>query len=117
MSTGSAALDPVNGIRSPSEVTPEWTGLATSAPRWSGIAPLLWGGSLIIGMIVVLIGAAVLQGKADAHRLAEVATTNLTTPLAGWTVLSTGVFGGSPVTYSDLTATNYPARFYTIMVP
>ena len=45
------------------------------------------------------------------------ATTNLTTPLAGWTVLSTGVFGGSPVTYSDLAATNYPARFYTIMVP
>ena len=45
------------------------------------------------------------------------ATTNLLTPLAGWTVLGTGTFGGVGASYLDLTATNYPQRFYRVTIP
>ncbi|MGD0259123.1 MAG: hypothetical protein ABSD29_04780 [Verrucomicrobiota bacterium] len=45
------------------------------------------------------------------------ATTNVALPLASWTQLSSGTITSSPLTIQDLTATNYPQRFYTISVP
>jgi hypothetical protein len=43
-------------------------------------------------------------------------STDVALPLASWGVLSTGTFGGSPVTYTDTSATN-AHRFYRIMSP
>jgi pectin methylesterase-like acyl-CoA thioesterase len=47
------------------------------------------------------------------------ATTDLTlSPItATWTLLSSNVFGASPVTFTDTEATNFPQRFYTVTVP
>ena len=42
--------------------------------------------------------------------------TNLILPLADWTPLTNGVFGGSPVDFTDASATN-TARFYRIKSP
>jgi autotransporter-associated beta strand protein len=42
-------------------------------------------------------------------------TTNLALPISSWTVLTNGLFNGTPVTYQDTHATNYRARFYTLM--
>jgi hypothetical protein len=41
---------------------------------------------------------------------------NVATPLANWTVLSSGAFGPSAVTYTDTSATN-AKRFYRIKSP
>ena len=43
-------------------------------------------------------------------------STNVALPLASWTVLTTGTFGVSPVTYTDTTATN-AHQFYLIVSP
>jgi fibronectin-binding autotransporter adhesin len=46
------------------------------------------------------------------------ASTNLAlTPLSAWTVLGTGTIGSGPTPFDDLTATNYPDRFYLISTP
>jgi autotransporter-associated beta strand protein len=46
------------------------------------------------------------------------ATTNLMlVPLTLWDLLDSDNFGSSPVIYDDLSATNYPQRFYRILVP
>ena len=37
--------------------------------------------------------------------------------MSNWTVLTTGVFGESPTTYTDNSATNDPVRFYRIASP
>jgi autotransporter-associated beta strand protein len=44
-------------------------------------------------------------------------STNVALPLPSWTVLQSGTLPGSPVVFSDLTATNYPSRFYSISSP
>ncbi|MCX6927292.1 MAG: autotransporter-associated beta strand repeat-containing protein [Verrucomicrobia bacterium] len=44
------------------------------------------------------------------------ATTNVALPIASWIPLTAGTFDGSPVTYTDTTATNQ-ARFYRIVSP
>jgi hypothetical protein len=45
-------------------------------------------------------------------------TTNMgSTPTILWVPLGTGTFGPGPVNFDDLTATNYPQRFYLITVP
>ena len=44
-------------------------------------------------------------------------STNLALPLSSWLVLQSGTLPGSPVVFTDLTATNYPLRFYTISSP
>jgi autotransporter-associated beta strand protein len=46
-----------------------------------------------------------------------ISATNLVTPLAGWTVLTNGIFGVGSVTFVDSTATNHPQRFYLITAP
>lgn len=43
-------------------------------------------------------------------------STDVALPLASWTVLSSGTFGGSPVTYTDTAATN-AQQFYRIKSP
>jgi hypothetical protein len=43
-------------------------------------------------------------------------STNVGLPLASWWQLSSGMFGGSPVTFTDTTATN-ANRFYRIVSP
>jgi autotransporter-associated beta strand protein len=43
-------------------------------------------------------------------------STNVAQPMASWSVLSSGSFGGSPVTYTDTSATN-AQQFYRIKSP
>ena len=43
-------------------------------------------------------------------------STDVALPLASWTVLTTGTFGASPVTYTDTNATN-GQQFYRIQSP
>jgi len=47
------------------------------------------------------------------------ASTNVAlTPIqTTWMQIGSGTFGASPVTFSDLNATNYPMRFYVVTVP
>ncbi len=47
------------------------------------------------------------------------ATTNiaLTPVIGGWDLVGSGTFGAGPATFSDLQATNFPQRFYTITSP
>ena len=44
-------------------------------------------------------------------------STNIALPLASWTVLQTGTITSVPQTVDDLTARNYPQRFYLISTP
>jgi autotransporter-associated beta strand protein len=44
-------------------------------------------------------------------------STNPTAAVRTWLVLVTNVFGSSPTNYIDLTATNYPNRYYLISIP
>ncbi|MGC3956841.1 MAG: pectinesterase family protein [Verrucomicrobiota bacterium] len=44
----------------------------------------------------------------------DVTLTPITTT---WTLLSSGTFGGTPISFADLQATNYPQRFYILTVP
>ena len=40
------------------------------------------------------------------------------TPITNtWTLLSSGTFGGLPLTFTDTQATNHPQRFYLLTVP
>ena len=43
-------------------------------------------------------------------------STNVALPMASWTVLTSGSFGASPVTYTDTSATN-AHQFYRIVSP
>ncbi len=43
-------------------------------------------------------------------------STNVELPMASWTVLGSGIFGTSPVTYKDTSATN-AQQFYRIKSP
>lgn len=45
------------------------------------------------------------------------ASTNAALPLADWTVLTNGLLPSVPFLYTDLTATNYPLRFYRTSSP
>ena len=45
------------------------------------------------------------------------AATDVALPATGWTVIGTGTFGSSPVTFTDLNATNFLRRFYLITIP
>ncbi|HEY5914170.1 MAG TPA: PA14 domain-containing protein [Verrucomicrobiae bacterium] len=51
----------------------------------------------------------------QAYRV--LASTNLALPITQWTVINQGTAAASPVTVNDLSATNYPIRFYTIVSP
>ena len=44
-------------------------------------------------------------------------STNLASPATTWNILATNVFGSNPTNYIDLTATNYPNRYYLISIP
>jgi autotransporter-associated beta strand protein len=45
------------------------------------------------------------------------ASANVAAPVASWTVLESGTLPSSNYTFTDLNATNYPARFYIISTP
>jgi hypothetical protein len=46
------------------------------------------------------------------------ATTNLMlAPITSWDLISTGLFNGSSTPFDDLSATNYPQRYYQIRIP
>jgi autotransporter-associated beta strand protein len=45
------------------------------------------------------------------------ATTNLSTPLGSWTLLESGSLPSVPYVFNDLSATNYPSRFYRVSTP
>lgn len=44
-------------------------------------------------------------------------TTNISLPLANWTILQSGTITTTPYVFSDLNATNYPLRFYGVSSP
>lgn len=54
-----------------------------------------------------------------ANQVYEIrASTNLAlTPIINWTLLGSGVFGGSAIVFDDLQATNFGQRFYLIRIP
>jgi hypothetical protein len=52
----------------------------------------------------------------SGQRYSVLTSTNVALPLASWTVLSSGTFGASPVTYNDGSATN-AQQFYRIQSP
>ena len=45
------------------------------------------------------------------------ATPDVTLPLASWTVIQSGTLPTATYSFSDLAATNYPARFYRVSTP
>ena len=45
------------------------------------------------------------------------ASTNISLPLISWPVIQSGTLTASPLTFMDLTATNYPTRFYRASTP
>ena len=76
------------------------------------VAPTV-GGSLTLGG-----GGFQLTFSGPAGETYKViASTNLTTPRASWSVLATGLFGAGPVTFTDSTATNQSQQFYLITAP
>jgi fibronectin-binding autotransporter adhesin len=44
-------------------------------------------------------------------------TTNSALPLASWTILQSGTITTTPLVFTDLNATNYPLRFYSVSSP
>jgi autotransporter-associated beta strand protein len=44
-------------------------------------------------------------------------TTNSALPLANWTILQSGTITTTPYVFTDLNATNYPLRFYSVSSP
>jgi hypothetical protein len=62
-------------------------------------------------------GAFPLSFSGPSGRTYELRTTSdLTLPVSSWTLLATGVFGDSPVTYTDMSATN-TQQFYRVVLP
>jgi autotransporter-associated beta strand protein len=45
------------------------------------------------------------------------ATTNVSSPLGSWTLLESGSLPSVPYVFKDLSATNYPSRFYRVSTP
>jgi len=45
------------------------------------------------------------------------ATTNVSLPLASWSLLQSGSLPSVPYVFQDLSATNYPDRFYRVSTP
>jgi autotransporter-associated beta strand protein len=50
-----------------------------------------------------------------AYRI--LATTNVALPLSSWLQISSGSFTGGSFTFTDLNATNFPRRFYSVVTP
>ncbi len=50
-----------------------------------------------------------------AYRI--LATTNVALPLTNWVQISSGNFIGGAFSFTDLNATNYPRRFYSVVTP
>jgi fibronectin-binding autotransporter adhesin len=58
------------------------------------------------------------SGTSNANYRVWASTNIALTPITStWSNVSSGTFGGAPVTYTDTQATNYPGRFYTITIP
>jgi hypothetical protein len=45
------------------------------------------------------------------------ATTNIAEPLSNWTQVDSGTFSGGTFTFTDPNTTNYPRRFYQVVMP
>jgi len=56
-------------------------------------------------------------GNGQNYRVWASTNVALTPITSTWTLLSSGTFGASPVTFTDTQATNYPQRFYLLTVP
>ena len=70
------------GMRLLRKMSAYFHGKASFSHRRAGIATLHGGGAVIVALIILLVGGAIVQGKASAHRTAEVATANLSLTLA-----------------------------------
>ena len=81
-------------------------------------------GTLAVVLVPVLSGAATLTGTSfslnfngsSGQRYTVLMTTNLALPLANWTQVMSGVFGATPVDFTDAGATG-AERFYRVMSP
>jgi hypothetical protein len=56
-------------------------------------------------------------GSGQSYRVWASTDVALTPITSTWTQLGSGTFGGSPILFDDLQATNHPQRFYIITVP
>jgi hypothetical protein len=73
-----------------------------------------------------IVGAPTMQGAGGlqltfsglaGQTYAVLASDDPTVPLSAWTVLSTGTFSGSNISFTDTDAANHPHRYYVIKSP
>ncbi|TAL02656.1 MAG: hypothetical protein EPO07_07085, partial [Verrucomicrobia bacterium] len=57
------------------------------------------------------------SGTSGVNYEIRASTNVLAAPYTAWTLLGSGTFNGSAVIYDDLSATNFPQRYYLIRVP
>jgi hypothetical protein len=90
----------------------------TSSLTVDGTLKVVPGAPLISGITVLPTGnfSFTLTGTAG-QSYSVLASTNVALPLANWQVLTSGILPASSYVFEDLTATNYPIRFYRTSNP
>jgi len=90
----------------------------TSSLAVDGTLKVVPGAPLISGIAVLPTGnfSFTLTGTAG-QTYSVLASTNVALPMASWQVLTSGVLPASTYVFEDLTATNYPLRFYRTSRP
>ena len=87
--------------------TQTWSGIVAATP------PVITGATLVGGNLVIVDT----NGKANAG-YTVLTSTNLTLPLAGWSVATTGSFSGNGRFTNTLSAVSAdPKRFYLLRLP
>jgi len=109
------AVDPTNY----SVIVSNSAGAVTSS---TAILTVITPASPVISSSVLLLGTGNVQFSFSGTQNADYrvwATTDIAlTPVVGtWTQVGEGTFGVTPVTFTDLQATNFPQRFYIITSP
>jgi hypothetical protein len=92
------------------------SGSVNSAPATLTVvyqAPNVVGGKMLLGANGFQLGFT----GPSAQTYTVLATDDLTVPQSAWTVLTTGTFNGSSVTFTDPDAVNHPHRYYVIKSP
>lgn len=95
---------------------------ATNAPTWFyGWTPQLPLSQPIISAPTLLPDGnfqfSATGNNGQNYRIWASPDVTLTPITTTWTQIGSGTFGGSPVTVTDLNATNYPQRYYLLSVP
>jgi hypothetical protein len=82
------------------------TVVSTAPPVFSGVTPLNDGNFRLT-----------FSGPTGAGYEIRASTNLSLTPVTLWDLLDSGTFGVAPVEFDDLSATNFPQRFYLIRLP